>query len=148
MLQDTLIKKIMTKEVISLHPKDPMTKVREIFKTHNIHHIPVLDDEGCVVGIISLQDYNKLQNTFTFFKTSRSEEYNDAIMRSMLVDEVMTKQLATLHPDDSLKKASSYFKENRFHALPIIDGNKKLVGILTTFDLLNYAYDQVIFTEV
>lgn len=148
MLQDTLIKKIMTTDVISLHPKDTMVKAREIFRTKNIHHIPVVDDKNKVVGIISSQDYNKLQNTFTFFKTSRSEEYNDAIMKSMLAGEVMIKQLAILKPEDTLKKAANYFRENRFHAIPIVDDTNKLVGIVTTFDLLNYAYNQVVASEV
>ena len=142
MLQDTLVKEIMTKEVISVGSNQPMTKVREVFENSNIHHIPVLDDDGKVVGITSLHDYNKLQNTFTFFKTSRSEEYNDATMKSVLASEVMTRQLVTIRPHDTLKKAVDYFRENRFHALPIVDDDKALAGIITTFDLLNYAYYQ------
>ena len=141
MIYDTLIQEVMTKDVIALHPEDPMTKVQEIFESQTIHHIPVIDDEGKVVGIISSQDYHKLQNTFTFFRTSRSKEYNEAIMKSMLVKEVMTDQLAVLHPGDTLRKAATYFKENRFHALPIVNEARTLVGILTTFDMINYAYN-------
>jgi len=142
MLHDTLIHEIMTKDVICVHPSDQMIEVKKIFENNKIHHIPVIDEDNHVLGIISSEDYNKLLNTFTFFKTSRSQEYNEAIMKSMLVEEVMTRQLATLHPNDNLKKASFYFKENRFHAIPIIGGDKTLVGILTTFDLLNFAFNE------
>lgn len=135
------IGQIMTTEVIFLRPNDTMDRVQQIFKTHNIHHIPIIDDDK-VVGIISQVDYLKLLHGFTLFKTHKSEEYNNAIMRSLLVKEVMTKQVATISPDDTIDLAAGFFRENLFHALPVVDKNGSLVGIITTFDLLNYAFNE------
>lgn len=132
---------IMTTEVIFLGPNDTMDKVQKIFRAHNIHHIPIIDQEK-VVGIISKSDYLKLLHGFTLFKTHKSEEYNDAIMRSLLVKEVMTRQVATINPDDTIELAAGFFRENLFHALPVVDQNGSLVGIITTFDLLNYAFNE------
>ena len=61
-------------------------------------------------------------------------------MRSLLVKEVMSKQVATLGPEDTLELAAGFFRENMFHALPVVDEDNMLIGIVTTYDLLNYAY--------
>ena len=107
---------------------------------NNIHHLPVVV-EGKVIGILSKSDYLRLLHGFTLFKTEKSTEYNDAIMRSLLVGEVMTKQVATLAPDDTLEMAAGFFRENLFHALPVVSKGK-LVGILTTFDLITFAFSE------
>ena len=136
----TTVGQIMTTPVITVSPDDTMSKVQDIFRMNNIHHIPVVD-KGKVVGIISKADYFRLLHGFTLFRTEKSNEYNDAIMRSLLVGEVMTKQVATLNPDDSLEMAAGFFRENLFHALPVVDKGR-LIGIITTFDLITYAFSE------
>ncbi len=140
MIKNVNISEIMTRDVITVTPEDNMSSVDAIFKKHNIHHIPVVDKNSKVVGLISSTDYNKLLNTFTFFKNKKSEDYNKAVMRSLLVEDVMTKQVATLQESHSIMVAVGIFNENLFHAIPVIDDEQKLIGIITTFDLINYAY--------
>jgi CBS domain-containing membrane protein len=139
--RSTTIGQIMTTNLITVTPKDTMADVQEIFRTHNIHHIPVVDGTK-VVGIISHTDYLKLLHGFTLFNTRKSEEYNNAIMRSLLVQEVMVKQIAKLNPEDSVYMAAGFFRENLFHALPVVKEDGTLIGIITTYDLLNYAYNE------
>ncbi len=134
---------VMTSNVLFVRPNDPMDRVGEIFKMNKIHHIPVIEEGGKVVGIISDTDYHKILHGFTLFKTEKSEEYNKAILRSLLVREVMTKQVAKLNPDDNIMIAAGYFRENLFRAIPVVDKAGLLVGILTTYDLLNYAYREL-----
>ncbi|MBK6949192.1 MAG: CBS domain-containing protein [Haliscomenobacter sp.] len=134
------IENVMTTEVISLAPDDVMEKVRDIFDHYNIHHIPVVDSRRKVVGIVSREDLFKVLHGFSLFKAQQSEIYNNAILRSLLVGEVMTSQVARLSPKDSIQTAADYFRENMFHAIPIVDENDWLVGILTTYDLINYAF--------
>ncbi|HRD81919.1 MAG: CBS domain-containing protein [Saprospiraceae bacterium] len=135
----TTVAEIMTERVIVVRPNETMDVVQDIFRKNNIHHVPVVD-KGMVVGMVSHADYLKLLHGFTLFKTKKSDEYNDAILRSLLVKEVMTKQVATLGPEDSLELAAGFFRENLFHALPVVDEENMLIGIVTTYDLLNYAY--------
>lgn len=131
---------IMSRPVITVDPNDTMDKVQDIFRKNNIHHVPVVKNDK-VVGMISKSDYLRLLHGFTLFKTHKSEEYNDAILRSLLAGEVMTRQVAVLNPEDSLELAAGYFRENLFHALPIVDSEEgNLVGILTTYDMINHAY--------
>lgn len=141
------VSEIMTREVLFVRPDDTMSKVDELFRTHNIHHLPVLNRDGVVVGMVSKTDYFKILHGFTLFRTEKSEEFNKAILRSLLVKEVMTKQVARLHPDDTVMVAAGFFRENLFHAIPVVDDEGKLVGIVSTYDMLNYAYREPVFLK-
>ncbi len=138
--RNTKVGQVMTTQLVTLGPNDTMDKAQEIFRKNNIHHIPVVQNNK-VLGIISKTDYLKILHGFTLFKTQKSELYNNAILRSLLTSEVMTRQVATLHPDDTVEVAAGFFKENLFHALPIVDDEGDLVGIITTYDLINLAFD-------
>ena len=133
---------IMTTDVITLEPKDLMEDAKRIFNSNNIHHIPIVDIENKVVGIISIQDFNKVLHGFTLFKTQKSSAYNEAILRAFLVEDVMTKYVVTLEENEPISKALDIFRENLFHAIPIVKTDGRLAGIITTFDLLNVAFQR------
>jgi CBS domain-containing protein len=141
------VRQLMTKKVFFVRPDDTMDKVNDIFRLNNIHHVPVVEEGGKVIGIISKSDFFRVQHGVTLFKLAKAEEYNEAISRSLLVKEVMTTQVAKLSPEDSVDVAMGIFRENLFHAMPVVDKEDKLVGILSTFDLLNYAFQEEVFLE-
>lgn len=134
------VKDLMTQSVVTVHPSDRMQVVADIFENQNFHHLPVVDDNRQVVGMVSLHDYYKVLNAFTIFSTANSRSANEVTLRALLTRDVMTKQLATIHQDEPIEKAVGMFQENMFHALPVVNDKKELVGILTTMDLLNYAF--------
>jgi CBS domain-containing protein len=135
----------MTTELVTVRSNDTMEVVHRIFHTSGIHHLPVVGEDGVVVGIISKSDYYSISNAFPLFRPDLRDAANERLFKSLLVEDVMTRQVATLSPDDSLTVAAGYFKENIFHAIPIVDREGKLVGILTTFDLLSYFFNQPAF---
>lgn len=134
------IKDLMTSPVMTVHPNDKMEKAAEVFENEPFHHIPVVDDDRKVVGIISRHDYYKILNAFTVFNTYNSRRSNETMMKALLTRDVMTKQVATINMNDPVEKAVGIFQENRFHALPVVNDQKLLEGIITTYDLLNYAF--------
>lgn len=140
MYANTPLKDIMTTDVIKLTKRDNLLLVNDLFRKYNIHHLPVVDEAGVVVGIVSKSDFYKLQDTFSFFNQEAAARLNVALFRSLLVGEVMTKQVATLEPDDTVLMAAGYFRENMFHAIPVVNEFRQLVGIITTYDLLNFAF--------
>lgn len=131
--------------MVTVRPNDTMEVVHRIFHTSEIHHLPVVGDDGVVVGIISKSDYYSISNAFPLFRPDLRDAANERLFKSLLVEDVMTRQVATLSPNDSLTVAAGYFKENIFHAIPIVDREGKLVGILTTYDLLSYFFNQPAF---
>lgn len=129
----------MTTGVVTVHPDELMEKVAILFNSNPIHHLPVVRD-GKVAGIISKGDYYKLEHHFTLFKNRSSEESNLLIMHSVLAGEVMAHPVVTISQDETLDFAAGIFRENLFHCLPVVDKDKKLVGMITPYDLMNYAY--------
>ena len=142
MLENIKLSEIMTTDVVTVHPDDTMEAVQQIFEKNTFHHIPVIEN-NTVVGIISRSDYDKLCHSFTLFNHKSSQRFNNGLMKSLLVIEVMTKQVATLQETDTSLTAAAFFRENLFHAIPIVNEAGQFRGILTTYDLLNYAFKEV-----
>ena len=132
---------IMTTDLITVHPHDLFTVVDRIFKTHDFHHLPVVKD-GQLVGIISKSDYRSLFEPLCFFREELYAFKNKRFFSSLLAENVMTKNVARLHPDDPASMAADLFRENLFHAIPIDDEQEYLIGMVTTFDLINRVYQQ------
>lgn len=140
MTVSTPISAIMTTDVIHVSPDDTLGHVRDLFHTYNIHHLPVTEN-GKVVGVVSKTDYLMLLHGFTLFNTKESQLFNDTIATTLLVREVMTQPVVAVYPEDTAEIAVGMFRENRFHAMPVVDKeSRKLVGIITVMDLLNFAF--------
>lgn len=140
MKNNTLISDIMTQFVITVTPNTAVDVVLDIFETNPIHHLPVVLNKQ-LVGIISKIDVYKMTHCIDLFKSKANEDYNQKLLKSLLAEEIMTNDVITLSPNDSVYEAAILFSQNRYHAIPIVE-NDKLVGIVTTFDLLEHAYDQ------
>ena len=132
----------MTTDLVTVYPDTTMDKVEEIFKTHDFHHIPVISKAGKLVGIISRSDYHLICDKMTLFKEKIDNSINTKFLRTLLASEVMSRYLAKLRPEDTVDLAVTYFKENLFHAVPVVDKDDNLRGMITTFDLLNFAFKQ------
>ncbi|NNE29651.1 MAG: CBS domain-containing protein [Saprospiraceae bacterium] len=143
MLSAISVSKVMTRDVITLDPKDTFDKAEELFQRNNIHHLPVVDGENKVLGMISKSDYLSLSDRFSLFSKSLGDKINKSYFSSLLCEEVMRSPAVCVSQDSSLAVAIGIFQENLFHAIPIIDADKKMVGILSTFDVLNFLNRQL-----
>lgn len=128
---------IMTKNVITLSTNDTLLNVKHIFDEHRIHHIPIVN-EGHLVGMISKSDFDKVCVGLSC--ENDMKVITDVIYSSITVDKVMTKKLAKISANERVDVAALIFHENLFHALPVVQEDDTLVGIVTTFDLIHYAY--------
>ncbi|MEM1319698.1 MAG: CBS domain-containing protein [Bacteroidota bacterium] len=137
------LKEIMTLNPFTVGPDDSMARVDELFNTHNFHHLPVVNKENEVVGMISKSDYRLLCGRLTLFMRDRERTENLAYFRSLLVEEVMTTPVAKLGEENEASIAVGFFRENLFHAVPVVNKDNKLVGILTPLDLINYAFNEM-----
>lgn len=132
----------MTSNLITVSPKDNLLRVDKIFKENSFHHLPVVNEDKKLIGILSKSDYLMLCNSMSFFKKSNQEERNKRLFQSLLVQDVMKKEIAKLQPENTVMTAVGFFRANLFHAIPIVDKDEKLLGILTTFDLINLAFKE------
>lgn len=122
----------MTRDLVTLTPSASIADAAEIFDNNRIHHIPVAIDDK-LIGIISMSDYLFFKRGFL---DDQSDERMEQIrMKNYEVSYIMTKGLATLEPTDRINVALEIFKENIFHAIPIVDEGR-LVGLVTTYDII------------
>ena len=118
---------IMTRNVVTVFPETPALEIRNLFWESNFHHVPVVDSEGMLKGIISSVDFIKME------KWKEEKKWD---VRELRAKDLMTKYPFSLAPEDSIARAVELFQANKFHALPIVEDGE-LMGILTTHDILN-----------
>ena len=138
------VSSIMTTNMVTVHLKDTARKVREVFKTHSFHHIPVIDEGDKLVGIISKEDFFRIAYLLSLDSTGRT--YTHKVYEHLTAEQFMTKYPVQLDPDDSIGLAADIFMANKFHALPIVEDGR-LVGLITSHDLLQYGYSSPVAQE-
>jgi CBS-domain-containing membrane protein len=141
------VKEYMTKDVIVIKTNSPLEEAKMIFDTNSLHHLPVVDQDNVLQGIISKSDLLLLMDWGTKYDLSSSKRKNAFLLKSNLALDLMEENIVTMEADDSMEKCYDIFKENYFHAIPIVDKEKKLVGLITTYDLLIAAYSQKLSVE-
>ena len=124
---------IMTKKLLTVNPKDKLSVVKEIFDAHKIHHLPVVRFKT-IVGILSKTDLLYFLKGATY-ENGYEDMLNEARLSNYTADEIMTTGMAKVTSKDRIGVAVEVFKENLFHAIPVVDDGE-LVGILTTYDII------------
>lgn len=138
MRKGTPISEIMTRDVITLNTTDSLETAERLFKQNNIRHIPVVS-EKTIKGMLSFTDLLRISFADA---VDESEEYVDTIVYNMFtIEQVMAKNLVSVSPTTTIKEVAEILSKKEFHAIPVVD-NDKLVGIITTTDLINYLLTQ------
>ena len=127
--EKTRIADIMTPQVTSVLPNIPAEDLVGFFQEQHFHHLPVINLDGQVLGIISSQDLLR------FERLSNNRPSN---MPPLTARQIMTKHPMSIAPDETVSQAIDIFLENKFHALPVVEDDH-LVGIVTTHDILAFS---------
>ncbi len=120
-----LVSDIMSKDPFCLNEDDEISLIDEVAELEKVHHVPVINNQKEVTGILTHRDFLSL---LTSIKKNNLKE-------KVKVKEVMKKEIETIEHSESLITAAERFYKNRTGSLLVVKG-KKLVGILTPFDLL------------
>ena len=123
----------MEKNLITVAPDDKLEVVKQLFDENNIHHLPVVRYRE-IVGMISKTDFAHFLHGFA--QNSVDQLLESVRLNAWKAKEIMTAKLAKVEADDPISLAIDLFKLNRFHALPVLEG-EALVGIVTTFNIIN-----------
>ncbi|MBP6397798.1 MAG: CBS domain-containing protein [Saprospiraceae bacterium] len=145
MIHETSIKTMKVSEAMTHNPivvnqDTSLTEVQIIFETEMIHHIPVIDDSGFLMGIISKSDLNLLLDWGTRLNLRSSQVKNEKLLSSNNADSICSPHVMAVRPEDSLMYCFEIFRENYFRSLPVVDDEGKIVGIITPYDLMVAAF--------
>lgn len=124
-----IVEEIMKKNVTTLSPDDSISTAIKVMDEKKIRHIPVVDTNQHVIGLISDRDIRDAKPSILDF-TDQKNTLDSPIK------EIMVKDVITGHPLDFVEEISAIFSQHRIGCLPI-ESNGVLVGIITETDLLH-----------
>ena len=113
-----VVKSVMTK-AITVKPDTSVEDVAKIIIRNNVNHLPVVDDEGRLVGIVTSWDVAKAV----------------AMGRMGKVKDVMTRKVITALPDEPVESAARKMERYNISALPVVDSKMRVLGLVTSEDL-------------
>lgn len=138
------ISSIMSPNPVCIGADETLAIAGKMFSENHINHLPVIA-EGKLVGMISKSDFLFFRRGF--IDSPLEKIVDDVRLHNYHARDIMTTKLAKLDPTDKINVALDVFKENLFHALPIVDGDK-ILGIVTTYDIIKrLALDNVAVAE-
>lgn len=126
---------LMTSKVFSLVQTHTLRDVRVLMDFAKIRHIPVLDEEGMFLGLVTHRDL--LAYTVSRLAEIEAEE-QDEIESCIMVGDIMRTDVATTTADMLLCDAAEQLYRHKYGCLPVLK-NGKLVGIITEADFLRLA---------
>ncbi len=126
-----LVRDWMSNTVVSANLNDGLHQTRERMMERDIRHMPVLDDMEQLVGIISDRD---IRRPDTLDVGGVSEAFR--IDNTTKVHEVMTAPAAHVNPSTPLQSALTLIGARGFGAVPVVDEDLRVVGMLSAWDLL------------
>ena len=138
MKKRTPISAIMTRDVITLNNKDTLETAEHLFKNKKIRHIPVVDGNA-IIGMLSYTDLLRISFADAIYE--EEDEIDTVVYNMFTIEQVMAKNLISVNSTITIKEVAELLSKKEFHAIPVIDNNK-LVGIVTTTDLINYLIAQ------
>ena len=126
------VSNFMTQKVLTAHPNDGIRHTFFRMKEDGVRHFPVLVDDNKLVGIISDRDLRRPE--WVDEAPDLSHIYN--LDNELTVKDLMSTNLVVAHTYESLHKVTKLLIEHRYGALPVLNKEDELVGILSATDLL------------
>jgi CBS domain-containing protein len=116
----------MSSNLISISATASLAEAAGILDTHRITGLPVVDDEGALIGVLSQTDLVR----------ARANQHLVSNWPGLPVGQIMTKPVLTISAAASLEEAAKVMETHRVHRLVVTDPAAKPIGIISTSDLV------------
>jgi acetoin utilization protein AcuB len=124
----------MTQEVITTDPEEDVFDAYEKMSQNRIRHLPVIDADGRLIGIVTDRDIRSALPYSMIKDPTRTAEAEK--VKNLKVMDIMTADPKTIGPHHTIQDALVLIQDLRVGALPVVDKEGKLKGILSVRDLL------------
>lgn len=121
----------MTPNPITISPKTTLPEAHQIMKEKRIRRLPVVDEEGRLVGIVTLGDIREASPSDA---TSLSIFELNYLLARLTVDKIMSRKVITVTPDTPIYEAARLMLEHKIGGLPVVV-DSRVVGIITESDI-------------
>ncbi len=122
----------MTAEPITVTPDTPFQDALRLMREHRFRRLPVVNEEGKLVGIVSERD---LLYASPSPATSLSVWELNYLLSKLKIDEIMTREVIITTPDTPIEDAAHLIVTNKIGGLPVVDEQNRVVGVITETDI-------------
>jgi CBS domain-containing protein len=131
------VSNLMTKEVVTLNANEPLSFADDVMRLGRIRHMPVVDDDGELVGILSQRDLfrDALARTLGYGSHAQAK-----VLGMLRAKEVMSGNVETIEPNTPLDEAAGIMLSKKIGCLVVVEA-QEIVGILTESDFVRLAVD-------
>lgn len=141
------VKEIMTKDVVTVTVDTTVMELAGIFSQRHISSLPVVDQQGELVGIVTETDLVEQDKSLhiptvisifdwvIYLESDKKFEKELKKMTGRTVGDIYSTELVTVSPDTSIPEVADLLSSRKITALPVVEG-KKLVGIISRIDLI------------
>ncbi len=140
-------REIMTMDIVTVKKETTIRDLAELFTSRRIGSIPVVDDDGALIGIVSESDLIEQDKNFhiptvislfdwvIYLESEKKFEKELRKMTAQTVGDIFTKDVETISPDTPVSDIADIMSRKKIHSLPVVEG-KKMVGIVSRIDLI------------
>jgi acetoin utilization protein AcuB len=121
----------MTSDVITVDEETSMMKASQIMKENNIRRLPVMR-KGKLVGMLTDRDIKEASPSKATTLDVHELYY---LLSELKVKDIMSKNIITISPDETVEKAAVKMLEHRISGLPVVNDKGKVVGVITQGDI-------------
>ena len=114
-LSRTSVGDVMIRDVVTIRHGSSVEEAARIMMTEGVTHLPVISEEGRLVGIVTAWDVSKA-----------------VALKYSQLEEIMTRDVVTIGLGDPIERAAKKMNENNISALPVIDGEQRVIGMITS----------------
>lgn len=125
------VARIMTETVVVIDAERPVSEALECFQQYPIHHLPVVR-AGKLVGMLSSADLIKLE----FFTPKSTVDRGRFLDERFRIEQIMRTPVTSRGANASVEEVSELIIEGGVHAVPIVDENEQVIGIVSTTDII------------
>lgn len=119
---ETMIKRIYSNNLVTIKESALLAEADDHMNNYNIRHLPVVDDENILVGLISKSDYIALK-------------FVDSRLKDFKVKDVMSSPVKAVSKNTTVREVARLFVNKKINSVIVVD-NQEAVGIVTSEDLI------------
>ena len=131
------VRDLMTADVVSLSGSDRLISAEELMGLRRIRHLPVLDEAGCLEGLVTHRDV--MAACLSSIKTNTEWVSAQILKARVNVADIMHTRIQTIGPDEDLATAAERMHQHKFGCLPVVDDAGRVIGIITESDFLRMS---------
>ncbi|WP_347925616.1 CBS domain-containing protein [Pontimicrobium sp. SW4] len=127
---------VMTKNVVCVTPEQQLLDVKHIYEKENFHHHIPVEENGKLVGMVSLID-------FMYNISGAGISDDNIVYKELKVKDIMTQNPFYLTTDATIEDVAKVLERGNYHAVPVLKNNN-IVGIVSTADLIKYFLNKTL----